>query len=164
MVRLISRRRLLAAAAAATVSAGAVGGTVLAAHSGSAGTTAAVGAATSTPSPDADHGRHADRGRHGHHGHAHLGKLTAIGATSITIVDARGTSHTYTLAPRVRIVGSDGRPEAAASLTPGELVVVVTGHAGRDRDAGATPQAGAPTVPDSDSIAEVIRDTGFAVR
>jgi hypothetical protein len=125
---LMTKSRLIAAIVAAVAVAG-IGGTVLATRN--AGATASA-PPSSTPIPT---GAMSPGKKGGNKGTKKTpvvttGKITALTATSITVVDAGGKALTYTIAGATKFTDPAGQPSQLSALAVGEMVQV-TGTTGR---------------------------------
>lgn len=167
MFPVITRRRLVVAAAIATATAGAATGTVLATRSSAASTAASSTATSPSPTPEGVPGAGHHRGllRHGlRHTHMLVGRVTSVSSSSISLANYLGTVTTYSVSPKVRVVGPDRKPESLTSLPVGEIVIAVEvsrpeAAAGLSSPA-ATPQT-TPGVSTGTPVVVLIRDTGF---
>jgi hypothetical protein len=161
MFPVITKKRLVLTGAIATVTAVAAGGTALAARSAAAPLTATTQPQQSATSPSPAPGMPTKKDRKGAGAPSlHLGRVTAVSATSITVVDAAGTSTTYTLSPKVKVATFNHKTEAATAIPTGELVVIVTGHqhgAGKGQAVSPSPTPAQP----APATAVAIEDTGF---
>jgi hypothetical protein len=160
MFPVISRKRLIVTGVISAVTAAGAGGTVIAARSASSSIPLTQPQTATPPSPSPSPGAPAAKGkRKGGMPALHIGKVTAISSTSITVVDASGVSTAYTLSPKLKVVTFKHQTEAVSAIPVGELVVVVAGHQHGAKGPAASPTP-APAQP-SQLIAVAIEDTGF---
>jgi hypothetical protein len=167
MFPVITRKRLVVAAAIATATAGAATGTVLATRSSAASPPTSGTAMSPSPTPKAVPGAGHRHGllRHGlRHTHMLVGRVTSVSSSSISLANYLGAVTTYSVSPKVRVVGPDSKPESLTSLPVGEIVIAVevTRPAPAEGTASTTPTPQTTAGPATGTpVVVLIRDTGF---
>lgn len=158
------RRRLIAGGIASAAVAGAIGTTVLVAHGSSPAaslqTAAPAQSATATPSPTPATVPH-----HRLAGAMVIGRVTSVTSSTLTVVDAKGATHTLSVAARTKVTGPSGT-EAVTSIPAGELVIVESRSPRSKAASGAststsTASSSGSSAAAGDTVAVAIRDTGF---
>jgi len=162
MIPVLSRRRIAVGAAVLAVAGAGAGTAAVRASSGSSSQlTASSSTSTPTATPAAP-----SPAPHKHRlgGERRVGKVVTETATTLTIVDAKGTQTQFAVGPRTRVTGPGGAKEDLSALKSGEVVVVAardarlgTGRAG----AGTSPSPLASTGSAGPPVAVLVVDTGF---